>query len=150
MLGNGEFQGERRRRIQKESQALPLFMTAGKSRVSESVTMSASTSREMQRYLRWAAEAARIGRDEAQVMMLDRAIVDYLKKDDAWQAHKGAVGGNEAGDDAAGEAAMSAGGGRTSDAPRAPTPGAGPRVGGGQADGNAKPPGPEGGSAKAK
>jgi hypothetical protein len=90
MAGNAELQNGRRRKVTREGQALPLFMSAGRNRVSEPVFMSLSTSREMNRYVRWASEAARVGRGEAQAMMLDRAIWDYIKKDEAWQAEKSA------------------------------------------------------------
>jgi hypothetical protein len=150
MLGNGESQNERRRRITKESQALPLFMTAGKSRVSEPVMMSASTSREMQRYLRWAAEVARMGRDDAQVMMLDRAIVDYLKRDEAWQAYKASTDSNDGGDDATADPAPATGNVRITPAPRPAAPPAGPRPGDGQGDIGSKAAQSETGGPKAK
>ena len=91
-MSSGEGQNSRRKRIIKEGQALPLFLSAARSRVSERVVMSAVTSRELQRYLRWASAAAGLGRDEAQVMLLDRAIGDYMKRDEAWQVEKGAAG----------------------------------------------------------
>jgi hypothetical protein len=101
MLGNGESTSGRRRRVTKEGQALPLFMTAGRSRTTEQVTLSVRTSNEMHKYLRWASEAAGMSRDEAQIMMLDRALGDYLKKDEAWQAEKAATGTAGGGEDAA-------------------------------------------------
>jgi hypothetical protein len=104
MAGNGETKRGRRKRVSAEGQTLPAFMSASRSRVSERVVMSAATSREMSQYLRWASELARVGRDEAQVMMLDRSLGDFMKRDEAWQAEKAVRGAAEdKGDDAAGE-----------------------------------------------
>jgi hypothetical protein len=110
MQGNGESKGSRRKRVAKEGQRLPLFMSAGRSRVTESVAMSAATAREKQRYLKWAAEAAGVSREEAEVMMLDRAIGDYMKKDEGWlmeKADRGSAEENDSGPEAAAAAGAS-------------------------------------------
>jgi hypothetical protein len=78
----------RRARAAHDGPLLPLFMTASRSRLTEQVRMSAGTFKELQNYLGWAGEAARVSPDEAQVMTLDRAIGDYLKRDEAWQLEK--------------------------------------------------------------
>jgi hypothetical protein len=115
MIGNGVTQnGGRRTRVTTEGRALPLFMSASRSRVIERVQMSAATSRELQKYLRWAAKLANLTKDEAQVMMLDRAIGEFLRKDDAWQAEKASNGSGDDGGEGSGEDAE--------DADEAPTP----------------------------
>jgi hypothetical protein len=86
---------KRRRRIATDGPAMPLFMTASRSRVTERVAMSAPVCSEMQSYLRWAVEVSRFSPEEVQVMMLDRALTDYLKRDRAWQAEKVRRAGEE-------------------------------------------------------
>jgi hypothetical protein len=88
MLGNGEPKG-RGKRVRREKQTRPLIVSAARSRVSERVTMSAPTARELRSYVRWAAKAARIDEDEAQVLTLDHAVTALLKRDELWQAQKG-------------------------------------------------------------
>ena len=83
-----ESKKRRRRVVATRSPALPLFMTASRSRLTERVSMSAPVCREMQSYIRWGVEVSRFSSEEVQVMMLDRALTDYLKKDGAWQAEK--------------------------------------------------------------
>ena len=100
MQSKGESQVGRRKRGAGEARRLPLFMSAGRSRVNEQVAMSATTARERQRYLRWAAATARVTRDEAEVMMLDRALGDFMKRDEAWQIEKAATGNAGPGDGA--------------------------------------------------
>jgi hypothetical protein len=92
MQSKSDSHSGRHKRAANEVSRLPLFMSAGRSRVSENVAMSAATAREKQRYLRWASEAARVSREEAEVMMLDRALGDFMKRDEAWQIEKAAVG----------------------------------------------------------
>jgi hypothetical protein len=135
MSMNADSERGRRRRVAKDGQALPLFMSAGRSRVSERVGMSAATSREMQRYLKWASEVTGLSWDEAQVMMLERALLDYFKKDEAWQAQKssGAAGDTDhreggsppgtGGRAHAGKAGAASAPTRSGDAPMAPEPG---------------------------
>jgi hypothetical protein len=124
MQGNGDSKGSRRKRVAKEGQRLPLFMSAGRSRVTESVAMSAATAREKQRYLKWAAEAAGVSREEAEVMMLDRAIGDYMKKDEGWlmeKADRGSAEESDSGPEAAAAAsAAGASNGKGGTAPATP------------------------------
>jgi hypothetical protein len=58
MSGNGESDKARRSRMAREGQRLPLFMSAARSRLSERVAISVAMSAEMEKYLKWACEAA--------------------------------------------------------------------------------------------
>ena len=92
MQPKGESKGGKGKRGAGEVQRLPLFMSAGRSRVNEQVVMSATLASEKRRYLRWAAAAARLTREEAEVMLLDRALGDFMKRDEGWQIEKAALG----------------------------------------------------------
>jgi hypothetical protein len=94
MLGNGEPKG-RGKRVRREKQTRPLIVSAARSRVSERVTMSAPTARELRSYVRWAAKAARIDEDEALVLTLDHAVTALLKRDELWQTQKGQETGED-------------------------------------------------------
>jgi hypothetical protein len=57
----------------------PLIISAARSRVTMEVVMSAPISRELRRYVAWAAKEARLAEDEAMALTLDRAITDLLE-----------------------------------------------------------------------
>jgi hypothetical protein len=77
--------GGKKKKTKADGQLRPLIVSAARSRVTEEVTMSAATSRDLARYVRWAAKEARLTQDEAMTLTLDRAIGDLFKRDEAWQ-----------------------------------------------------------------
>lgn len=77
--------GKERTRIKSDNQVLPLIVSAARSRVREPILMSAATSRDLRRYVKWAAGQTRMSSDEVMVLTLDKAIGDLLKRDEAWQ-----------------------------------------------------------------
>jgi hypothetical protein len=83
-----------RKKVNEGAPLRPLIVSAARSRVSETVTMSASTSRELAAYVRWASRAAGLSIGEALTMTVDRSIGDFLKRDEAWQQAKGDQGGD--------------------------------------------------------
>jgi hypothetical protein len=83
-----------RKKVNEGTQLRPLIVSAARSRVSETVTMSAATSRELAAYVRWASKAAGLSIGEALTMTVDRSIGDFLKRDEAWQQAKGEQGGD--------------------------------------------------------
>jgi hypothetical protein len=87
MIGSGET-GKRKKRVKREPQWQPLIVSAARTRVTMEVAMSAPMSRELRRYIKWAAKEARLTEDEAMVLTLDRAIGDLLRRDELWQAHE--------------------------------------------------------------
>lgn len=64
---------------------MPLFLGAARSRVKREIAMSAATSRELDSYIDWASARAMMPVDEVLVRIVDHALVEYLKKDLAWQ-----------------------------------------------------------------
>lgn len=64
---------------------MPLFLGAARSRVKREIAMSAATSRELDSYIDWASARAMMPSDEVLVRIIDHALVEYLKKDSAWQ-----------------------------------------------------------------
>jgi len=64
---------------------MPLFLGAARSRVKREIAMSAATSRELDSYIDWASARAMMPGDEVLVRIFDHALVEYLKKDAAWQ-----------------------------------------------------------------
>jgi enoyl reductase-like protein len=85
MFGNRKM--GRKKRI-KEAQIRPLIVSAARSRVSETVLMSAPAARELREYVKWAATAAMLPEDEATVLTLDRALTEFFRRDTLWKAHK--------------------------------------------------------------
>ena len=84
---------------------MPLFLGAARSRVKRELAMSGATSRELDSYIDWASARAMMPSDEVLVRIVEHALVEYLKKDAAWQNERaefiqGArseVGGSQAG-----------------------------------------------------
>ena len=68
---------------------MPLFLGAARSRVKREIAMSAATSRELDSYIDWASARAMMPSDEVLVRIVDHALVEYLKKDSAWQNERG-------------------------------------------------------------
>ena len=64
---------------------MPLFLGAARSRVKREIAMSAATLRELDGYIDWASARAMMPSDEVLVRIVDHALVEYLKKDPAWQ-----------------------------------------------------------------
>jgi hypothetical protein len=64
---------------------MPLFLGAARSRVKREIAMSAATSRELDSYIDWASARAMMPGDEVLVRIFDHALVEYIKKDAAWQ-----------------------------------------------------------------
>jgi hypothetical protein len=64
---------------------MPLFLGAARSRVKREIAMSAATSRELDSYIEWASTRAIMPSDEVLIRIVDHALVEYLKKDGAWQ-----------------------------------------------------------------
>ncbi len=64
---------------------MPLFLGAARSRVKREIAMSAATSRELDSYIDWASARAMMPSEEVLVRIVDHALVEYLKKDPAWQ-----------------------------------------------------------------
>lgn len=78
----------KREAYKAESVGLPAFLRGGRSRVKETVSISASASREMRDFLKWAVMAAGMPVEELQVGLLDKALLDYFKNDSEWQEVK--------------------------------------------------------------
>ncbi len=70
---------------------MPLFLGAARSRVKREIAMSAATSRELDSYIDWASARAMMPSDEVLVRIVDHALVEYLKKDSAWQNERADV-----------------------------------------------------------
>jgi hypothetical protein len=66
--------------------ALPAFLSGGRSRARQEVSMSAATSREFRQYIRWASTAARMSVEEVQVAFFENVLPGYFRADEAWQA----------------------------------------------------------------
>ena len=64
---------------------MPLFLGAARSRVKREIAMSGATSRELDSYIDWASARAMMPSDEVLVRIVEHALVEYLKKDAAWQ-----------------------------------------------------------------
>jgi hypothetical protein len=64
---------------------MPLFLGAARSRVKREIAMSGATSRELDSYIDWASARATMPSDEVLVRIVEHALVEYLKKDAAWQ-----------------------------------------------------------------
>jgi hypothetical protein len=78
--------------MRQAAQVRPLIVSASRSRVTQEVSMSASTSRDLMAYARWAAKEAGMTTEEAVILTVDRAVGDLLRKDDAWQKARARVG----------------------------------------------------------
>lgn len=69
-------------------QTMPLIVSNARSRVTEKVVMSAPTARDLRGYVEWASSKIGIPQDEAMILLLDRALGEFFKKDRLWLEYR--------------------------------------------------------------
>jgi hypothetical protein len=74
-------------RPRKTGQTKPLIFDTIRSRVTRQLTMSAKTAQLLQNYVEWAAEYAEEAKEDAEILLLDKALGQFIERDVLFQEH---------------------------------------------------------------